>query len=189
VEPGGRGLTPRTGEVSLAESGEGQGRFLHRRSIRSGVELSAATAFRTAGLADVAAIVALVNEAYRVEAFFVRGPRTDEREIAGLLETGGFLLAEGPDGLEGCIYVEPRGTVGYFGLLSVATVRRGLGLGRRLIIEILVVNLRKELVPFYAALGYAEAGAAAFPEKEKARLLRPCHFIVMRKALSGARAR
>jgi N-acetylglutamate synthase-like GNAT family acetyltransferase len=163
------------------------------------VELSAASAFRTAGLADVAAIVTLVNEAYRVEAFFVRGPRTDEKEIAGLLETGGFLLADGPDGLEGCIYVEPRGTVGYFGLLSVATVRRGRGLGRRLIaaaeaglrgarcqiVEILVVNLRKELVPFYAALGYAEAGAAAFPESEKARLLRPCHFIVMRKALGA----
>jgi len=134
------------------------------RSLRSGVELSAASEIRTAGPADVAAIVALVNEAYRVEAFFVHGPRTDEKEVAGLLETGGFLLAEGPDGLEGCIYVEPRGTVGYF-------------------VEILVVNLRKELFPYYAALGYAEAGAAAFPEAEKAHLLRPCHFVVMRKAL------
>ncbi len=161
------------------------------------MELSAASGFRTAGPADVSAIVALVNEAYRVEAFFVRGPRTDEKEVVGLLETGAFLLAEGPDGLEGCIYVEPRGTVGYFGLLSVTTVRRGRGLGRRLIaaaeaglrgarcqiVEILVVNLRKELFPFYAALGYAEAGAAAFPEGEEARLLRPCHFVVMRKAL------
>ena len=166
---------------------------------RSGVELSAASGFRTAGLADVAAIVNLVNEAYRVEAFFVQGPRTDETEVAGLREKGAFLLAEGPDGLEGCIYIEPRGTVGYFGLLSVATVRRGRGLGHRLIaaaeaglrdarceiVEILVVNLRKELLPFYAALGYAEAGTAPFPEDEKARLLRPCHFIVMHKVLEA----
>ena len=170
-----------------------------RRFPRSGVELSAASGFRTAGPADVSAIVTLVNEAYRVEAFFVRGPRTDEKEVAGLLETGAFLLAEQPDGLGGCIYIEHRGTVGYFGLLSVATVRRGRGLGRRLIaaaeagfrdagcqiVEILVVNLRQELLPFYAALGYAEAGTAEFPESETARLLRPCHFIVMRKALEA----
>lgn len=155
--------------------------------------------FRTAGADDVGAIVALVNEAYRVEAFFIRGPRTDEKEIAGLLAVGGFLLADGPDGLEGCIYVEPRGTVGYFGLLSVAAVRQGRGLGRRLIaaaeaglrsarcqiVEILVVNQRQELFPLYAALGYAEAGAAAFPESERARLIRPCHFVVMRKVLEA----
>jgi GNAT superfamily N-acetyltransferase len=161
------------------------------------VELSAPSGFRTAGPKDVAAIAILVNEAYRVEAFFVKGPRTDEQEVAGLLETGAFLLAEHPDGLEGCVYVELRGEVGYFGLLSVATVRRGRGLGHRLIAaaeaafrdagcrvaEILVVNLRQELLPFYAALGYAEVGTAAFPESEAPRLTRPCHFIVMRKVL------
>src|SRR5260221_3911604 len=167
------------------------------------MELSAASGFRTAGPADVSAIVALVNEAYRVEAFFVRGPRTDEKEVVGLLETGGFLLAEGPDGLEGCIYVEPRGTVGYFGLLSVTTVRRGRGLGRRLIaaaeaglrgarcqiVEILVVNLRKELFPFYAALGYAEAGAAGLPGSQEARLLPPPHLRLTRETLSAPPSR
>ncbi|HVQ31658.1 MAG TPA: GNAT family N-acetyltransferase [Vicinamibacteria bacterium] len=161
------------------------------------MELSAAQEFRTAGPPDVAAIVALVNDAYQVEASFLRGPRTDEEEIASLLDTGGFLLAEGPVGLEGCIYVEPRGSVGYFGLLSVATIRQGRGLGRRLIaaaeaglrgarcqiVEILVVNLRKDLFPFYAALGYAASGAAPFPESEESRLLHPVHFVVMRKAL------
>jgi GNAT superfamily N-acetyltransferase len=161
------------------------------------MELSAASEFRTAGPADVPAIVALVNDAYEVESFFIQGPRTNGKEIAGLLETGGFLLAEGPAGLEGCIYVEPRGSVGYFGLLSVATIRQGRGLGRRLIaaaevglrgarcqiVEILVVNQRKELFPFYAALGYATSGAAPFPESEESRLLHPCHFVVMRKVL------
>ena len=163
------------------------------------MELSAAPEFRTAGPADAPAIVTLVNEAYQVETFFIQGPRTDEEEVAGLLKRGGFLLADGPEGLDGCIYVESRGTVGYFGLLSVARVRPGRGLGRRLIaaaeaglrgarcqiVEILVVNLRKELFPFYRALGYAEAGAAAFPESEKPRLLRACHFVVMRKALEA----
>jgi GNAT superfamily N-acetyltransferase len=163
------------------------------------MELSAVSEFRTAGPADVSAIVALVNDAYVVEASFIQGPRTNEKEIAGLLETGGFLLAEGPDGLEGCIYVETRGTVGYFGLLSVATVRQGRGLGRRLIaaaeaglrgarcqiVEILVVNLRQELFTFYAALGYGTSGAAPFPESEKPRLVRPCYFVVMRKVLEA----
>lgn len=161
------------------------------------MELSAAPEFRTAGPPDVAAIVALVNDAYEVESSFIKGPRTNEKDIGRLLETGGFLLAEGPAGLEGCIYVEPRGAVGYFGLLSVATMLQGRGLGRRLIaaaeaglrgarcqiVEILVVNLRKELLPFYAALGYAASGAAPFPEGEASRLLHPCHFVVMRKAL------
>ena len=158
------------------------------------MELSAA---RPAGPADVAAIVALVNEAYRVEEFFIRGPRTGPREVEEKLHTGGFLVAEGPRGLEGCVYVEPRGDSGYFGLLAVDPSRQGTGLGRRLTgaaeerlraagcrsVEILVVHLRAELTSFYARLGYEEAGTAPFPEAERPRLRLPCHFVVMRKPL------
>lgn len=158
------------------------------------------TPVRPAGPADVPAIVALVNEAYRVEEFFIRGPRTAPREIEEKLGTGGFLLAEGPGGLFGCVYVEPRGESGYFGLLSVDPSRQGAGLGRRLTraaeerlgaagcraVEILVVSLRTELLSFYGRLGYAEAGAAPFPDAARPRLLRPCHFVVMRKSLAAA---
>jgi len=163
------------------------------------VELSRSAAFRAAGPADVAPIAALVNEAYAVEAFFVRGPRIEEDDVRQHLETGGFLLADQTRGLAGCVYVEVRGPRGYFGLLSVAPSGQGRGLGRRLVaaaeqrlraagcreVEILVVNLRTELLSFYGRLGYVEAGTAPFPEGERARLLRPCHFVVMRKALGA----
>jgi len=149
----------------------------------------------------VGAIAALVNEAYGVEAFFVRGPRIEEDDVRQHLETGGFLLADEPGGLAGCVYVEARGALGYFGLLSVAPARQGLGLGRRLVAaaeerlrvagcreaEILVVHLRTELLSFYGPLGYVDAGTAPFPEGERERLLRPCHFVVMRKALAATR--
>lgn len=162
-------------------------------------ELIAPPGLRAALPADVPAITALVNEAYRVEAFFVRGDRVDAREVAEHLESGAFLLADGPQGLEGSVYVEARGASGYFGLLSVVPARQGRGLGRRLVAaaeeclrgagcrgaEILVVSLRTELFPFYERLGYVEAGTAPFPESERERLLRPCHFVVMRKRLAS----
>lgn len=163
------------------------------------MELSEPASVRAAGPADVAAIAALVNEAYGVEAFFVRGPRIDEADVRHHLETGGFLLADETRGLAGCVYVELRGARGYFGLLSVAPSRQGRGLGRRLVaaaeerlraagcreVEILVVSLRTELLSFYGGLGYVDAGTAPFPESERERLLRPCHFVVMRKALAA----
>jgi GNAT superfamily N-acetyltransferase len=142
-----------------------------------------------------------VNEAYRVEAFFVRGDRIDEREVGERLESGAFLLADGRQGLEGSVYVEARGAIGYFGLLAVVPARQGGGLGRRLVAaaeqclsgagcreaEILVVSLRVELFPFYAQLGYVEAGTAPFSESARERLLRPCHFVLMRKTLAVGR--
>ena len=161
------------------------------------MELSWPAAVRTAGPADVAAIAALVNQAYAVEAFFVRGPRIAEDDVRQHLDSGAFLLVGEPPVLAGCVYVELRGTTGYFGLLSVAPTLQGRGLGRRLVaaaeeslraagcreVQILVVNLREELLSFYGRLGYEEAGTEPFPEAERERLTSPCHFVVMRKPL------
>ena len=44
-----------------------------------------------------------------------------------------------------------------------------------------MVDLRKELFPFYAGLGYREAGEEPFPEGYE--LLLPCRFMVLRKPL------
>jgi GNAT superfamily N-acetyltransferase len=152
--------------------------------------------FRDARGEDVPALVSVINAAYRVEEFFVAGPRTSSAEIEGMLRSGGFLLAEAEDGpVAGCVYVGRRGERGYFGLLSVDPALQGRGLGRRLVaaaearlrdeghreVEILVVDVRTELLPFYEGLGYRRVGEEPFSEGYELRM--PCRFVVMRKAL------
>lgn len=144
---------------------------------------------------DVPALVALINEAYRVEEFFVSGPRTNAADVEQLRRSGVFLLSEAEGHPSGCVYVAHRGGRGYFGLLAVAPRFQGRGLGRRLVtaaedhlraeghqeVEILVVDRREELFPFYAQLGYRVAGEEPFPEGYDLRL--PCRFVVLRKPL------
>jgi len=144
---------------------------------------------------DAPAIAALVNRAFQVEAFFTTKDRTSVAEIAAMFERGSFLLAEQDAALVGCVFVEPKGERGYFGLLSVDPLRQGSGIGGRLVdaaeeqcrragcraIDIRVVNLRKELPPYYRGRGYQETGREPFPTGEPTKL--PCEFVVMSKSL------
>jgi GNAT superfamily N-acetyltransferase len=146
-------------------------------------------------------VAALITLAYRVEAFFVKGDRTNADDILRRQRRGNFLVLEDPSGtLAGCVYVERRNERGYFGMLSVDPSRQGEGLGARLVaaaeqqcraagcreMEIEVVNLRTELPPFYRRLGYVEQGIRAFPQDE--RVTQPCHFIVMTRPLVAVAA-
>ncbi len=155
---------------------------------------------RLAGPADLPAITRLINTAYRVEAFFIRGDRTTEQELRTRLEgrRSDFLVIEDPldDALVGAVYLELRGDCGHFSMLSVDPARQGTGLGRRLVeaaetycraagctaVEIDVVNLRTELPAFYAKFGYRTTGTSPFPAP--AKLTQPIHLIVMRKPLA-----
>lgn len=153
---------------------------------------------RRAERADVPALARLINECYAVEAFFVDGDRTSERELLELSRVGHFLVLDrrgGRGGLAAAIYVRIEGDRGYFGMLSVAPDLRGLGLGRRLVgvaealctalgctaMELQVVNLREELGPWYRSLGYEEKGTAPF---DSPLVKRPCHFVKMSKPLA-----
>jgi GNAT superfamily N-acetyltransferase len=158
-----------------------------------------ASGLREASEQDAEDIAQLINEAYMpAEGFLYEGPRISLEEVRGMLETGGFLLrATAIGSLEGCVYVEVRGDVGYFGLLAVSTDRQHHGLGRRLVsaaeayfrdrgcsaVEIDVVNHRRELFPFYGGMGYHVIGDKPFDDP---RLTQPCHFVMMRKTLGGA---
>jgi GNAT superfamily N-acetyltransferase len=157
------------------------------------------TTTRAATHADIPALTGLINAAYTVEEFFIRGTRTTERELRDKLDAPGaaFLVVDGrtPRTLAGAVYVELRGTRGYFGLLSVDPAHQGSGLGRVLVeaaerhcrdagcsaLDIDVVNLRTELPAFYEKFGLRPVSTAPFPSPEK--LTQPVHLIVMSKPL------
>lgn len=154
-------------------------------------------AIRQADDRDVSAIAALVNLAYRAEDFFKIGERTDEADVRHHLASGVFLVIDVPGGgLAGSVYTETRGNLGYFGMLSANPARKGEGMGRALIaaaearcashgctaMELEVVNLREELLPWYARIGYREWGTRPFVDPALSRI--PCHFVVMRRPLA-----
>ncbi len=72
--------------------------------------------FRTADLADVEALVRLINVSFRVEQPFIEGDRVDTTGVRSYMAKGKFLLAEDSSGLAGCVYVELRGNRGLLGL-------------------------------------------------------------------------
>lgn len=146
---------------------------------------------------DTAALVRIINAAYEVEKFFIDGDRTDAAEIAAHLRDDLFLVLEEEGAVTGCVLVKRDGPRGYFGMLSVDPARQGGGRARRLIeaaeahcreagcavMELFVVNLREELVPFYRRFGYAEREVVPWTSGATERLKRPAHFIRFSKDL------
>jgi N-acetylglutamate synthase-like GNAT family acetyltransferase len=144
---------------------------------------------------DADSLARVINAAYRVEDFFKIGDRIDAAGVRDDMARGTFLVLEDDHGLAGCVHVEVTGELGYFGLLSVDPACQGQGHGSTLLraaeefcrgagrrtMEILVVNLRTELLPYYRCHGYIERGVRAFSAGE--RTSRSCHFVVMRKDL------
>lgn len=157
---------------------------------------------RLATSGDTAAIIALVNTAFRLERFF-EGTRTDAERMKTMRDQGQFLVIE-DDVLEdetgrivASIWVELRGERGYLGMLAVHPERQGSGLARAMMqaaedhsrqhgckfTDLTVLSLRPELLPLYRKLGYVEIGTDEF---HPSRPLKPgveCHCVKMAKAL------
>lgn len=152
---------------------------------------------RTAEPADAEKIACLVNIAFRPERSFIDGDRTSPEKVLALFQKGKFLLAEDAGELTGCIYVELHGERGYFGLLAVDPARQRVGLGSRLValaedhcraagcivMDLTIVNLRKQLPGYYRHLGYTENGTLPFPEEQHPPKV-PCHLVKMSKPLA-----
>lgn len=150
---------------------------------------------RLATPADAAALAALINDAFLVEAFFKIGDRTDEPDILEHMKKGEFLVIDDAQGLVGCVYVAIEGERAYLGMLSVDRSSRRQGYGRALVawaeahvqargcrfMDMHIVDLREELFPYYRTLGYVERGTLPFSDPAKASRL--CHFVVMTKQL------
>lgn len=151
---------------------------------------------RIADPADAGQVMAVINSAFRIaEDFFCGADRITPEEVERLFTTGTILVAETDRVLAGCVYVELRGERSYLGLLSVDPSQQQSGLGSLLMtagekhcrergsqfMDIYIVNLRVELIPFYQRRGYSETGTLPFPPEVETKL--PCHFITMAKTL------
>ena len=140
--------------------------------------------FRAAGIADVPAIVALVESAYRgdasragwtTEADFLEGRRTGPDDIETILarDRSRILLAERDGELLACAHVAVEDGAGYFGMFSVDPLRQGQGIGNLVLAEaeriageewscpmmrMTVIDIREDLIPFYERRGYRRTG-------------------------------
>ena len=147
-------------------------------------------AFRDATAADVPAIVALVQSAYRgedsragwtTEADVLDGQRIDPEGVAEAIARpdSRVLLAGRGDALLACAHIEKRGTDGYFGMFAVSPGLQNGGIGRQVLAEaerrvvadfgctrlrMTVIDLREELIAWYERRGYRRTGEhAPFP--------------------------
>ena len=155
---------------------------------------------RPATLADVDALVRVINLAYLVEADMFHGTRTTGADVHDRLARPNAVFLVVPDdaaagALLGSIYVETCADRGYFGMLAVDPACQGRGLGRALVraaedhcraagsvaMDLDVVDLRRELTSFYGSLGYVVVGESPFAHPEQAE--RPVRLIRMTKPL------
>lgn len=142
-------------------------------------------AIRDATPADVPAIVALVESAYRgdssragwtTEADLLEGQRVDQQGVHEIVTKPGsrVLLASSASGeLLACAHLERQGNACYFGMFSVKPTAQGGGIGNRMLVEaeriardewlceamqMTVISIRTDLIPWYERRGYRRTG-------------------------------
>ena len=140
---------------------------------------------RPADIAEVPALHALIESAYRGESatkgwthesYLLGGQRTDPETLTAIINspTSAILVAEGAPGLWGCVQISNAGNgLGYLGLLAVDPTLQAAGIGSLLIVaaeqalahnyhcsrvEMTVINLRSELIAYYERRGYIATG-------------------------------
>jgi GNAT superfamily N-acetyltransferase len=146
---------------------------------------------RIATDADVPALVALVNSAYRgdssrsgwtTEADLLGGQRVDLAGLQALIARGAVdggalvLVHEDGAGIAACVELEPEGARCYLGMLTIRPTAQTRGLGRRLLataediarrrfgtreMHMTVIVQRPELIAWYERRGYRSSGETA----------------------------
>lgn len=140
--------------------------------------------FREASATDIAAVVALVESAYRgdtsrqgwtTEADMLEGQRIDVEGVAVLIDdpNARVLLAHHRALLVACCELRREGELAYFGMFSVRPDGQGAGVGRHVLAEaerfardewrcramrMTVIDIRSELIGWYERRGYARTG-------------------------------
>lgn len=140
--------------------------------------------FRDATDADVDALVALVESAYRgdvsragwtTEADILDGQRTDPEGVRQVVKApdSRLLVVEREGRIVACCQLEHRGTHAYFGMFAVSPTLQGSGLGKAVMAEaerlarsdwgatemhMTVISVRDDLVGWYERRGYRRTG-------------------------------
>ena len=140
--------------------------------------------FRAAGTADIDAVVALVESAYRgesgqrgwtTESHLLDGRRTDAADVAEVIARphSRILLAEYDGQLLASCHVEWLDDSAYFGMFAVDPLQQGGGLGKVVLAEaeriardewhcrtihMTVIVQRDELIAWYQRRGYRRTG-------------------------------
>ncbi|GGE96235.1 GNAT family N-acetyltransferase [Hymenobacter cavernae] len=168
--------------------------------------------FTPATPADVPALVALVNSAYRgdesrkgwtTEADLLEGIRTDADSLHEMLQTPTVTILKCTDAEEqllGCVYLEKKAETLYLGMLSVKPGLQAQGIGKQLLqageayaqqqhcqtVTMTVISVRHELIAWYERRSYRLTGATEpFPTSTKFGIPnQKLLFVVMEKSLS-----
>ena len=140
--------------------------------------------FRTATEADIPALVALVESAYRgddsragwtTEADLLEGQRTDPEGVAVVVKDpdSRMLVAVRDGETVACCQLEHRGTHAYFGMFAVRPQQQGTGLGKVVLAQaertareawgatemhMTVIRQREDLIAWYERRGYSRTG-------------------------------
>lgn len=140
--------------------------------------------YRDATDADVDALVALIESAYRgdasragwtTEADILQGQRTDPQGVLEVVRApdSRLLTVERDGRIVACCQLEHRGAHAYFGMFAVSPALQGEGLGKTIIAEaerqaratwgvtemhMTVISVREELIAWYERRGYRRTG-------------------------------
>ncbi|AYN42659.1 GNAT family N-acetyltransferase [Streptomyces dangxiongensis] len=143
-----------------------------------------ALTFRDAVDADVDALVALIQAAYRgeggqagwtTEADILEGRRTDPEGVLAVLKAplSRLLTVEQDGRVVACCQLEHRGDHAYFGMFAVNPAQQGSGLGGAVMAEaerlaretwdvtemrMTVISVRNDLIAWYERRGYRRTG-------------------------------
>ncbi|MFE2354252.1 GNAT family N-acetyltransferase [Streptomyces parvulus] len=140
--------------------------------------------YRDATDADVDALVALIESAYRgessragwtTEADILQGQRTDPQGVLDVVKSpdSRLLTVERDGRVVACCQLEHRGKHAYFGMFAVSPALQGAGLGRAILTEaerraraewgvtemhMTVISVREDLIAWYERRGYRRTG-------------------------------
>ncbi|MFJ9869006.1 GNAT family N-acetyltransferase [Streptomyces sp. NPDC101165] len=140
--------------------------------------------FRDATDADVDALVALIESAYRgdssragwtTEADILEGQRTDPEGVLDVIKSpdSRLMIVEQDGRIVACCQLEHRGRHAYFGMFAVSPTLQGAGLGKVVIAEaerlarrtwgvtemhMTVISVRDDLIAWYERRGYRRTG-------------------------------